>query len=168
MSTIMAAHREDARGHKDPLSQEFIVLEDARRSMRFERESPNPVWWWDYTAEQRGALGSAIRPEETPDVLMRRPRWERMPDGGMATELSLLTEATVPGYAIAVWGLPEFDRARHRLWSDADSVDLVWNAGGESDRNGTRKWLSSQADEPPHIDSTRAGGCRCKSKAEAR
>ena len=132
MSTIMAAHREDApRWHKDPLSQEFIVLEDARRSLRFERESPNPVWWWDYTAGQRGTLGSAIRPEETPDVLLRRPRWQRMPDGALATELSLLTEATVPGYAIAVWGLPEFDRARHRLWSDADSVDLVWNAGGE-------------------------------------
>ena len=131
MSTIMAAHRQDARGHKDPLSQEFIVLEDAHRSMRFERESPNPVWWFDYTVEQRGALGSAIRPVDTPDVLVRRPRWERTADGTMATELSLLTEATVPGYAIAVWGLPEFDPARHYLWSDASSVDVVWNVDGE-------------------------------------
>eukprot|EP01050_Picozoa_sp_SAG11_P024474 SAG11_NODE_5216_length_1627_cov_6.053665_2_plen_84_part_00 len=28
-------------------------------------------------------------------------------------------------------GVPEFEPTRHFLWSDADSVDVVWNVDGE-------------------------------------
>ncbi len=46
--------------YKDPLSYEYILVEDQQRQMRFERECPHPIWYFDYTEQEHGPEGSAI------------------------------------------------------------------------------------------------------------
>ena len=60
---------------KDPISSEHLLIEDHQRSIRFERQSPNPIWWFDYTTPDIDAHGSNIRHTVTPDVEIVRTPW---------------------------------------------------------------------------------------------
>ena len=69
--------RQQGQYFKDPLSLEYVLVEDHRRSVRFERECPNPVWWFDYTKQEKGPRGSSILHTETPNVQVERSGWVR-------------------------------------------------------------------------------------------
>ena len=77
VSRLHAERHASKRMFKDPLSYEYIQVEDAKRSMRFEYACPNPVWWFDYTEEERGPQGSTITATITPDVQITRSEWTR-------------------------------------------------------------------------------------------
>ena len=115
---------------KDPLSHEYILVEDKMRSIRFERESPNPIWWFDYTLQERGPLGSAITHVETPDVDIVR---SQSSENGVTTiRLRMRTTATFPDYAIALWGLPgEFNGDPSRIETTAKEFIRAKNTDGE-------------------------------------
>lgn len=132
--TAVSAIMEDRRTRrywKDPLSYEYILIEDQRRSIRFERESPNPIWWFDYTDQEHGPSGSAISHLETPYVKVVRSAWS--PDkGGLEITLKMLTDSIFPDYAVVLWGLPPvagLDRSRIR--TNATEFVLGRNTGGE-------------------------------------
>jgi hypothetical protein len=90
---------------KDPMSCEFILIEDAQRQIRFERGSPNPIWWFDCSRKEATAKGSIVNPVATPDVLILRSQ-AYSSETGLAVKLKMQTDATFPGYAIALWGVP--------------------------------------------------------------
>jgi hypothetical protein len=116
---------------KDPLSLEYILVEDHRRSVRFERECPNPVWWFDYTRQEKGPRGSAISHTETPEVRVQRGGWVR--DGsGRSIMLRMHTAATMPDYAVALWDLPqEFRGDRTKVRTNAKECVVAWNRNRE-------------------------------------
>lgn len=123
--------RQKEHPFKDPLSCEYILVEDHRRSIRFERECPNPLWWFDYTHQERGPEGSSIAHVETPDVDVLRSGWEHG-DGAYRIRLRMVTAARFEDYAIALWGLPEGahpDRAA--IETNADEYILARNTDGE-------------------------------------
>jgi len=132
IAEIMTAR---ARGEpipfKDPLSSEYILIEDQHRQIRFERESPNPIWYFDYTEQERGPQGSAITHVVTPDVRVTQPRW-RQTAQGLTTSVTMRTEATFPNYAIALWGMPEeFDPDSWQIETDAREHIVARNTDGE-------------------------------------
>ena len=129
MSTIMERRRTGTY-FKDPLSCEYILVEDQRRSIRFERECPNPIWWFDYALQDRGSNGSKITHTETPDVTVLRSPWKRT--GRTATiRLTMQTSAEFPDYAVALWSLPEdFDR-QAAIETNAKEHILARNTNGE-------------------------------------
>ena len=130
ISTLMN-DRKTRLYYKDPLSCEYILVEDQKRSVRFERESPNPIWWFDYTVQERGPSGSAITHVETPDVEIDRSPWRRDSEG-ISIALKMLTKASFQDYAIALWGLPsEFSPERFSVESNAKEFILTRNTGGE-------------------------------------
>lgn len=111
---------------KDPLACEYIIVEDQKRSIRFERECPNPIWWYDYTSQQRGPKGSHLTYSETPDVdVLRKEHWQ----GDVLTvELSLTSDATFEDYALAVWDLPTaYVSDRSRIETNAKDFVLAKN-----------------------------------------
>ena len=117
---------------KDSLSCEFILLEDQQRQVRFERECPNPVWWFDYTRQERNDKGSLVRAVETPDVRILRSQ-DFSPKTGLTITLKMNTEAEFPGYAIALWGLPiDYSMAPDDIVTTAHSYTLVKNVDGET------------------------------------
>lgn len=111
---------------KDPLSSEYVVFEDGRRSIRFERECPNPVWWTDYTVEW-GELPYV----ETPDAAVERSDW--MEDGnGVSIRLKMNSKEEFDGYAIALWGIPApFTNDPSAIETNADECVPVRNTDGE-------------------------------------
>ncbi|MAG36656.1 MAG: hypothetical protein CL878_10515 [Dehalococcoidia bacterium] len=130
MSSVFA-DRKRRPSYKDPLSQEYILVEDQQRQLRFERESPNPIWWFVYTVQDRGSLGSAISYLESPDVNIVRSRWLRA-DGKVSITLSMQTEARLPDYAIALWGVPAaYSPDRSRIETNARDFILAKNTDGE-------------------------------------
>ena len=131
ISSVMQRRRNDSFRHKDPLSQEYILIEDQKRSIRFERECANPIWFFDYTLQERGPLGSTITHIETPDVDVRRSHWHDG-DGELSIELKVFTEATFQDYAIALWGLPDaFSPEQYEIQTNAKEHVLAWNTDGE-------------------------------------
>jgi len=115
---------------KDPLSYEYILVEDQRRSIRFERESPNPIWWFDYTTQERGPDGSAISHTETPDCDVLRSPWVR--DGRtLSTTLTMDTQAQFADYAIALWDLPDDFDPDGPIETNAREHILAKNTEGE-------------------------------------
>ena len=130
ISTVMAQRRAP-RHFKDPLSYEYILVEDQRRSIRFERECPNPIWWFDYTQQERTPKGSAISHVETPDVDVVPSEWTHT-DQGLTLRLKMVTEATFPDYAIALWDLPrEFRGDPKSIRTNAKECIVVRNRDGE-------------------------------------
>lgn len=129
ISTVMNDRRMGTY-FKDLLSHEYILVEDQKRSIRFERESPNPIWWFDYTLQERGSLGSAITHVETPDVDIVR---SQSSENGVATiKLRMRTTATFSDYAIALWGLPaEFNGDPSRIETNAKEFVPAKNTDGE-------------------------------------
>ena len=150
ISTIMQL-RESIHAAKDPMSYEYIVFEDGNRSIRFERESPNPIWWSDYTNPQQDVTekGSMIRHwVKTPDVDVvevaeteagmiggrpRIPKWQKE-NGTLKIKMKMLTKAEFNDYAIALWGLPE-EFARDpdpvRIKTNAKEFAIARNTDGE-------------------------------------
>ena len=130
ISTLMSQRR-DNKYYKDPLSYEYILVEDQRRSIRFERECLNPIWWFDYTQQQRGPEGSSSMHTETPDVDILQSEWV-CTDQGLTLNLKMVTDATFPDYAIALWDLPaEFRGDPASIQTDAKECIVVWNRDGE-------------------------------------
>ena len=130
LSAIMEERR-TRRYWKDPLSYEYILIEDQRRSIRFERESPNPIWWFDYTDQERGPEGSSISHLETPNVKVVRSRWLPV-SGGVAINLKMKTDRCFADYAIALWGLPATaGQDRSRVRTSAKDFILARNTEGE-------------------------------------
>ena len=117
---------------KDSLSCEFILIENQQRQIRFERESPNPIWWFDYAREERDDTGSLVTAVETPDVTIVRTQ-TYSPDTGLTIKLMMKTDATFPGYAIALWGVPIDDTtATEDIHTTGQSYTLVKNTDGET------------------------------------
>ncbi len=130
MSSVFADRRRRLP-HKDPLSQEYILVEDQQRQFRFERECPHPIWYYDYTVQERDHLGSTISYTETPDVNIVRSRWLRQ-DGQVSITLAMRTEASFPNYAVALWGVPAaFSPDRSRIETNAKDFVLARNTDGE-------------------------------------
>jgi len=131
ISSIMKNRRLAETFYKDPQSCEYILVEDQKRSIRFERESPNPIWWFDYTNQTRGPHGSEITHVETPDVDVLPAPW-RKEDNRWTIELTLVTRSEFPDYAIALWGLPsECDWTSVRITTTAREHLLAVNREGE-------------------------------------
>ena len=115
---------------KDPLSTEHMLVEDQTRSIRFERESPNPIWWFDYTVQEQGPQGSEIRHVETPDVDIIRSEW--CGDVDRTIRLRMVTRSEFADYAIALWGVPaESGLDRSRIKTNARDFVLAKNVEGE-------------------------------------
>lgn len=117
---------------KDPLSCEFILIEEQKRQIRFERECPNPIWWFDYTREERSAKGSVISAVEMPELqILRAQSFDQ--DTGLTITLTMKTPITFPGYAIALWNLPiEYGADPSDIHAAAQSYTLVKNTDGET------------------------------------
>ena len=121
---------------KDPLSCEFIVLEDQKRSIRFERECPNPVWWFDYADQDPerplSRHGCSMTHTETPDVHVVRTQ-EKSPEGDVTISLRMMTQEAFPDYAVALWGLPVVCRIHESdVRTDAKEFVLARNTDGET------------------------------------
>ena len=117
---------------KDPLSCEYILIEDQKRSMRFERECPNPIWWFDCTRQERGSEGSSIAATDTPPVeVMRSQSYDAK--GGLSLKLKMQTQGSFPDYAIALWDVPVHEKARlPAIQTNAKEHLLVRNTRGEA------------------------------------
>ena len=130
MSTVFRL-RDTVYPFKDPLSQEYILVEDQRRSIRFERECPNPVWWFDYTHQDRGPEGSSITWTRTPNVDVLRSGW-RDEAGAKTQTLTMQTSASFDDYAVTMWGLPVPRGAEApRVGTNAKDAILARNREGE-------------------------------------
>lgn len=120
------------RKDKDPLSCEFIRIEDQKRQIRFERACPSPTWWFDYTRQERNGEGSTIRDVEAPDVMILRSQ-SFSPETGLKIALTMKTTTVFPGYAIALWGLPiDYRTPPGDIATTAHSYTLVKNVEGET------------------------------------
>jgi hypothetical protein len=118
ISTLMSQRRRHAY-FKDPLSYEYILVEDQRRSIRFERACPNPIWWFDYAQHEQSWEGSTISHTETPDVDVLSSGW-------------VSTEATFPDYAIVLWDVPAtFGGDTANVQTDVAECIVAWNRDGE-------------------------------------
>ena len=90
-------------------------------------ECPNPIWWFDYTQQEKGPRGSAIAHTETPKVEVQRSGWVR--DGDCRRMiLHMHTTASMPDYAVAIWDLPqEFQGDRAKVRTNAKEFIVAWN-----------------------------------------
>jgi hypothetical protein len=130
-STILRL-RDTAYRFKDPLSCEYVLVEDQQRSVRFERECATPIWWFDYTRQERGPQGSAIAAVRTPDVDIQRSDWIE-DQRGWTMRLALTSAAEFPDFGICLWGLPEKAApAAERIRTTARAFTLARNTAGES------------------------------------
>ena len=148
-STIME-NRRTRRYWKDALSSEYILVEDQERSIRFERESSNPIWWFDYTNQERGSEGSSITHVETPYVEIDRSGWRRQgnkltitlkmradPSHRFSYQGAIKTPRVVfkgefKGFAIALWSLPtESSLDPSMIETNASEFVLAKNTDGE-------------------------------------
>ena len=121
------------RSNKTPLAREYILIEDQKRSIRFERNCPHPIWWFDYTQQKRGPEGSAIANTITPSVEIVQSNWNRE-DNRLSLRLKILTKETFPNYAIALWDLPkEFNTRTNpaKINTNGNECILVKNTNGE-------------------------------------
>lgn len=130
ISTIMSL-RKTAHPYKDPRSYEYLLIEGQRRQMRFERECPNPVWYFDYANQERGPEGSSITYVVTPDVDIARSQ-NYDPAKGLTIKLKMDTKAEFPDYAIALWNVPAaFSKDAMGIRTSAKEVTMAKNADGE-------------------------------------
>lgn len=130
--TPVFPNKKDFLPLKDPLSCEYILIEDREKQIRFEREAPNPIWWFDYTLETKNEKGGLIKAVETPDVLICRSQ-SFSKDKGLSIKLTMKTDASFHGYAIALWGLPvDYDTDPKEISTTAKSYLLAKNTEAET------------------------------------
>jgi hypothetical protein len=123
--------REAVRPSEDPLSYEYILVDDQRRQMRFERDCPNPVWWFDTTHTLREPVGSAISWVNTSDVDIHRSRSTCNGDS-RSIRLRMRSQRSFRDYAICPWRLPgPFAGDHPQVKTDAREFILVKDAAGE-------------------------------------
>jgi hypothetical protein len=119
---------------KDSLSYEFLIVEDQKRSLRFERECPHPLWWFDYTDPapfySKGTKVYRVAPDA--DIVKRITR----ENGEVIVSLSITSPCEIDDYTITVWDVPasvyqnnevRFEGARECLvaWNTAREYHLV-------------------------------------------
>lgn len=116
-------------GFKDPLSYEFILIEGKDFSIRFEGNSPNPIWRFDYLDDNTRKQVEDRR-TETPDIAIAKPHWKK--EGNKySLELIMRTDAYFNNYAIALWDMPEgFDQKR-QINTNAKKYILVKTRKGK-------------------------------------
>lgn len=122
--------RKTAHPFKDPLAVEYVLIEDQQRSIRFERECPNPIWWFDYRIQDRGPEGSAITHVETPDVDILHTGWTPTANG-QTIVLTMKTDAEFPDYAILLWAIPTVSKCPV-LTTNAKEWLIARNTDGET------------------------------------
>jgi hypothetical protein len=117
---------------KDPLSHEFILVEDQNRQMRFDRECPSPIWWFDYRNQEAhvSAEGSSISHIDAPKVDVLRSEWVRR-DGRLTMTLTMRTDAAMEDYCVALWDVPVGNRPGD-IESNAKEVIVARNTIGET------------------------------------
>ena len=118
---------------KDPLFHEFILVEDQHQQMRFDRECPNPIWWWDYRKQEEAltSAGSRISHIDAPKVNVIRSGWIQKGDRKTIT-LKMHTAATIDNYAIALWDVPaEGNRGAPVVETNAKDFVVARNVDGE-------------------------------------
>lgn len=130
VSSVHAEREAQPHWWKDPISCEFILYEDQKRSIRFERECPNPIWRFDYTHQEVGPKGSSMSRTDTPDVFIKRSPWNR--EGNRLTQtLKMQTEESFADYGISLWGLPETFDPDAAIITNAKEQYLGKNKDGE-------------------------------------
>ena len=127
MSSMGLSHNSN-----EPMSLEFLLIEDQHRSIRFERQCPIPVWWYDYT-EKLGTSnnGVALKHVETPLPKIKPLVWTK--EGrDWKTTMHLETDKSFSNYAVCIWELPlEWNPAIDRVKVNAKETLLAFNPNGE-------------------------------------
>ena len=90
--------------YKDSLSCEFLIFEDQKRSVRFERECPNPTWWFEYTDPAPYYANQEQTYLQTPDVEIKKTMTRE--NGVVSIRLKMKTGAEFNDYMITVWDVP--------------------------------------------------------------
>ena len=101
---ILDRRRNEEHLSQDPLSYEYMLVEDHRRSLRFEHECASPIWWFEYAHLDRWTEGAGTW-FEPPEVEVLRTNEVSSADA-YSVDLAFRTESTVQDYAIALWDLP--------------------------------------------------------------
>ena len=96
----------DVEIFKDPVSTEYILVENQQMQVRFERECPLPIWYFNYSEQTTDENGSKINHSVTPDVRVERPDWQNN-SRGIFSEIKIFSESTFANYSIVLWGLPD-------------------------------------------------------------
>lgn len=131
ISTVRHERCNRPRVYKDPLSCEHVVVEDQHRHLRFERESPNPIWYYDYTIQRRRRQGSSIAHAPTPDVEVVRAD-KILKNGDLNMRLQMLTTTAFENYAVCIWGLPRrFTKKNLHVKTNAKEYIVAANTDGE-------------------------------------
>lgn len=118
--------------NKDKRAEELIVVEDQRRSLRFERESLYPIWWFDYTQPPRTDQGSpALQCVDIPDLQLERSAWTRE-QGDLVLTLKIKSPREIDSFPICLWDVPAARKpAASEIHADADEVIVAQNTDGE-------------------------------------
>jgi len=131
MSEVMRL-REAGHRFKQPLSQEYLLVEDQKRQLRFERECPNPIWWFDYAVQETSAEGSSITHVRIPDVEVIRTQ-KYIKGRGLEITLKMQTTATIKDYVICLWGLPtRYPMEPGDIQTNATGTQPAANTSGET------------------------------------
>ena len=127
---ILESRASTAAPGKDPMSLEYLLLEDHRRSLRFERACPNPIWWFDYAHDDRWEDGTGTW-FEAPEVRIVRKN-EATEAGTYGIDLEFRTDSPLKDYAIVLWGIPlPFVKDAQRIRTNADEAIPARNVDGE-------------------------------------
>jgi len=125
------AHKRAVRD-KLPRARETVLIEDQRRQLRFERECPSPIWYFDYADDQYWT--GAPRKEtwvETPDVAVDVKDWTH--EGNAATTVvTVQSDRPFSNYAICLWDIPSsYAPDGGRVQTNAKEAIMVRNVAGE-------------------------------------
>jgi len=118
--------------NKDKRAQELIVVEDQKRSIRFERECIYPIWWFDYTQQATTEKGSPpVECVDIPDLTVDRSDWTS--DGSdLVMTLKIKGDKEIAGFPICLWGIPaKWDPERSTIQTNAVEAIPVKNTDGE-------------------------------------
>ena len=129
MDKVYRFRRKDRTNlYTDFLSSEYIIVEEPKRYLRFERECPIPIWCFDYTGEK--AWSNEKWPDEyveVPAAKITKTPWVRnRDDNSIEIKLTMHTSATFKDFAIALWGLPvEFAQNPSKYIIETNAGDYI-------------------------------------------
>lgn len=118
--------------NKDKRAEELIVVEDQKRSLRFERECIFPIWWFDYTPAARTEKGSpALECVDIPDLDVDRSDWVSTEED-VTMSLKIKSEQEIEDFPICLWGIPaNWEPELSKIQTNAEEVIPVKNTDGE-------------------------------------